>query len=370
MTDSPRFIHLRTHTEFSMVDGIVRHKPLFNKCNQYNFPAIAMTDQSNICGLVKFYKAANAAGVKPIIGVDAWVQDETISDEIFRVVLLCQNQAGYKNLTRLISRSYTEGQKQGRAIMQFEWIQTWHEGLIVLSGGREGDVGKALVANHPEQASKSLARWKQLFGDRYYLEVQRTGREFEDVYLNQVVAMAQGSNTAIVATNDVHFLEQDDFDAHEARICIHMGRTLDDPRRPRPFTAQQYLKSEEEMVELFADLPEALENSVEIAKRCTVELELGKNYLPDYPVPEGMTIGEFLEQESIDGLNKRLAQLYPEEQIPEVRAKYDERLQVELAVINEMGFPGYFLIVADFIQWAKNNDVPEDLVVVLVPAHW
>jgi len=354
----PQFIHLRVHTEYSMVDGIVRHKPLLQACRDLNYPAIAMTDQGNVCGLVKFYKAANSNGIKPIVGVDAWVINSDISEEPFRVGFLCQNEVGYRNLTRLISRSFTEGQKRGISIMQFDWVKEWHEGLIVLSGGREGDVGKALVANHPEQAAQCLANWKQFFGDRYYLEVQRTGRENEHHYTQQVVAFAQGSQTPIVATNDVHFLESDDFEAHEARVCISQGRTLDDPRRPKNFTDQQYLKSEQEMLELFDDLPEALQNSVEIAKRCTLELELGKNYLPNYPVPEGMTIEEFLEQESKQGLDTRLKQLYPDQDIADIRTEYDERLHLELDVINNMGFPGYFLIVADFIRWAKNNDVP------------
>ena len=354
----PSFIHLRVHTEYSMVDGIVRQKPLFKACQELNYPAVAMTDQGNICGLVKFYKAANAAGVKPLVGVDAWVVNDEQPDDIYRVLLLCLDTVGYKNLTRLISRSYTEGQRRGKPIMQFSWFSEWNEGLIVLSGGREGDVGKALIANHPEQAANCIARWKQYFNNRYYLEVQRTGREFEDHYIQQVIALAQGSVTPVVATNDVHFLSASDFDAHEARVCINQGRVLDDPRRPRDYTDQQYLKSQDEMLELFADIPEALENSVEIAKRCTLDLELGKNYLPDYPVPEGMDIESFLEAESRRGLTKRLQQLFKPEDIEARRPEYDERLKIELDVINNMGFPGYFLIVADFIQWAKNNDVP------------
>ena len=202
----PSFVHLRVHTEYSMVDGIVRHKPLFQACRDLDYPAVAMTDQSNICGLVKFYRAANAAGVKPLVGVDAWVVNDDHPEDIYRVLLLCLDNPGYKNLTRLISRSYTEGQRRGKPIMQFSWLAEWNEGLLVLSGGREGDVGRALVANHPEQAAEFLARWKQYFNDRYYLEVQRTGREYEDHYIQQVIALAQGSQTPVVATNDVHFL--------------------------------------------------------------------------------------------------------------------------------------------------------------------
>ncbi|MCP3674672.1 MAG: DNA polymerase III subunit alpha, partial [Gammaproteobacteria bacterium] len=267
---------------------------------------------------------------------------------------------GYKNLTRLISRSYTEGQQRGIPIIIFDWIADCSEGLIVLSGGRHGDVGKSILAGNHQQAAECLGTWNALFPKRYYLELQRTSRENEETYLHTVVGMAQGSNTPVVATNDVHFLEADDFGAHEARVCINQGRVLDDPRRPKDFSEEQYFKSEEEMCELFSDIPEALENSVEIAKRCTVELELGKNFLPNYPVPEGMTIGEFFADESQKGLNKRLGELFDVESelFAQQRKAYDERLQVELDVINKMGFPGYFLIVADFIRWAKNNGVP------------
>jgi len=236
---SPSFIHLRVHTEFSMVDGIIRHKPLFKHCAEQNVPAVAMTDQGNICGLVKFYRGANAQGVKPIIGVDAWVRSEAMGNDLFRIVFLCQNQTGYKNLTRLISRSYTEGQQRGVPIVNFDWIAECSEGLIVLSGGRDGDVGKAIIAGNHQLAAECLGSWNALFPQRYYLELQRTGRENEETYLHAVVAMAQGSNTAVVATNDVHFLNNDDFEAHEARVCINQGRVLDDPRRPKEFSEQQ-----------------------------------------------------------------------------------------------------------------------------------
>ncbi len=357
---SPKFIHLRVHSEFSMVDGIVRHKPLFEYCRELNMPAVAMTDQGNICGLVKFYRGANARGIKPIIGVDAWVRSTVMGNDLFRIVFLCQNQEGYKNLTRLISRSYTDGQQRGLPIIHFDWIKDCTEGLIVLSGGREGDVGKSILAGNHQQAADCLGYWNSLFPNRYYLELQRTGRENEETYLHAVVGMAEGSNTPVVATNDVHFLKEDDFGAHEARVCINQGRVLDDPRRPRYFSEQQYFKTEQEMCELFVDIPEALENSVEIARRCTVELELEKNFLPNYPVPDGMTMEAFFAEESKSGLDKRLGVLFDRknESFTEQRKPYDERLQIELDVINEMGFPGYFLIVADFIHWAKNNGVP------------
>ncbi|MCP4313897.1 MAG: PHP domain-containing protein, partial [Bacteroidetes bacterium] len=208
------------------VDGIVRHKPLFEYCSDLKMPAIAMTDQGNICGLVKFYRGANAKGIKPIIGVDAWVRSSLMEKDLFRVVFLCQNQQGYKNLTRLISRSYTEGQQRGLPIIHFDWIKDNTEGLIVLSGGREGDVGQSILAGNHEQAAECLGLWKSLFPNRYYLELHRTGRENEESYLHTVVGMAEGSNTPVVATNDVHFIKADDFEAHEARVCINQGRVL------------------------------------------------------------------------------------------------------------------------------------------------
>ncbi len=357
---SPKFIHLRVHTEYSMVDGIVRQKPLMKHCAEHNIPAISMTDQGNICGLVKFYRAANANGIKPIIGVDAWVRSELMGSELFRVVFLCQNLVGYKNLTRLISKSYTDGQQRGIPIINFEWLTDCAEGLIVLSGGRAGDIGKSILAGNHQQAAECLGHWNALFHNRFYIELQRTERENEESYIHAIIGLAQGSKTPVVATNDVHFLKQDDFGAHEARVCINQGRVLNDSRRPKDFSDQQYLKSEEEMLALFEDIPEALENSVEIAKRCTLELELGKNFLPNYPVPDGQTINEYFAEQSSIGLNKRLAESFDvnADNYAEIKKPYDERLQVELDVINEMGFPGYFLIVADFIRWAKNNGIP------------
>ncbi len=273
---------------------------------------------------------------------------------------MCQTHGGYLNLSQLISRTYTEGQHRGIPILQPAWLEGCSEGLIALSGGWEGDVGHALLARDDERVQVCLARWQRLFPDRYYLELQRTGRANEEDYLHAAVALAQSANLPVVATNDVRFLQTEDFEAHEARVCIHDGRTLDDPRRPKNYSEQQYLRSAEEMAELFADIPEALENTVEIAKRCNVELTLGKNFLPDFPIPDGLTEAEYFRQESRKGLEVRLDKLFDRNapNFAEIRKPYDERLEIELGVIIEMGFPGYFLIVADFIQWAKNNDVP------------
>ena len=354
------FVHLRLHTEYSLVDGVVRVKPLVAAVAEQGMPAVAVTDQSNLFAMVKFYRAAIAKGVKPIIGVDVWLANEEEPTQPTRLVLLCQNNAGYKNLTQLVSRSYTEGQHRGIPILQPAWLEHHSNGLIALSAGREGDVGRALLSGDEALAHQRLSRWQQLFPDRYYLELQRTGRPEEEAYLHAAVALALDTNTPVVATNDVRFLQTEDFEAHEARVCIHDGRTLDDPRRPKRYSEQQYLRSPEEMAALFVDIPEALQNTVEIARRCNVELSLGENFLPDFPIPEGLTEAEYFRQESRNGLEARLDKLLDREaaEFAEQRKPYDERLETELDVIINMGFPGYFLIVADFIKWAKNNGIP------------
>ncbi|MCF6236818.1 MAG: DNA polymerase III subunit alpha [Gammaproteobacteria bacterium] len=357
---SVKFIHLRVHTEFSLVDGIVRIKPLVKKIAAAGMPAVAVTDQNNLFGLVKFYRAAMAAGIKPIVGVDLWVSGDSPSDPVSRLVLLVQNREGYLNLTRLISRGYIEGQHQGVPIIQKSWLNGATEGLIALSGGREGNVGVALLAKRQDEAAALLNQWCELFPDRFYLELQRTGREREDEYIHAAVDLAIKAQMPVVATNDVRFIKSDEFDAHEARVCINQGRVLDDPRRPRDYSEQQYLRTPEEMVELFSDIPEALENTVEIAKRCNIELTLGKNVLPDFPVPEGVSVDEHFRDISAKGLDERLELLFGQ-QAPDFQEKhkiYHERLKIELDVIIKMGFPGYFLIVADFIQWAKDQDIP------------
>ncbi|MFP4611091.1 MAG: DNA polymerase III subunit alpha [Thiohalophilus sp.] len=354
------FVHLHLHTEYSLVNGLVRIKPLVRAVADAGMPAVAVTDQCNLFGMVKFYKAAIAAGVKPIIGVDVWLHNEEDPNQPGRLVLLCQDNTGYRNLTRLVSRSYIEGQHRGLPTLSREWLEGATDGLIALSGAREGDVGQALLNGNPELAARRLEQWQVLFPDRYYLEVQRTGREGEEDYLHAVVELAIAHDVPVVATNDVHFLERDNFEAHEARVCINEGRTLDDPRRPKRFSEQQYLRTPQEMAELFEDLPEALANTVEIAKRCNVELTLDKNYLPDFPVPAGMTIDEFLREESRRGLEARLNKFF-DTRAPDyetIRREYYDRLEMELDVIISMGFPGYFLIVADFIRWAKENGVP------------
>ncbi len=354
------FVHLRLHTEYSLVDGLVRVKPLIKAVAAGGMPAVAVTDMSNMCSLVKFYKTAQGAGIKPICGADIWLAGCDEDGPLSRLTLLAMNPKGYRNLTELISRGWTEGQRNDLVIIEREWVKEAAEGLIALSGAKEGEIGHALLNGDEALAASRLAEWREVFADRFYLEVQRTNRVNDEEHLHAAVALAERSGAPLVATNDVRFLKQEDFEAHETRVCIGEGRTLDDPRRPRTYSDQQYLKTPEEMAELFADLPEALENTVEIAKRCNIEVQLGTYFLPNFPVPEGMTIDDYLRQVSFEGLEERLEVLLPKD-TPDYEAKkqvYIDRLEFELGTIIQMGFPGYFLIVMDFIKWAKNNGVP------------
>ena len=354
------FVHLRLHTEFSLVDSTLRIKQLMPAIEEGGMPAIAITDQNNMFGLVKFYRAARGLGIKPILGLDVLLQDEEDESLLYHMILLCQNNKGYHNITKLVSRAYMEGQKLGVPRVQREWIKDFSEGVIALSGGREGDIGYSLLAGNNEQAMVRLEEWRKVFPGRFYLELQRTGRNNEDQYLHSAVALATETNTPVVATNDARFLKPEDFEAHEARVCINRGYTLADKTRPKEYSEQQYLRSAAEMIELFSDIPEAIENTLEIAKRCNVEITLGENYLPQFPIPEGMTEAEYFSELSRKGMEERLEELFDTDadDFAEIRKAYDERLQVELDVINGMGFPGYFLIVADFIQWSKDNDIP------------
>ncbi len=359
MSSIPPFIHLRVRTEYSLVDSIVRIKPLVNRVAELGMPACAVTDL-NFFGLIKFYKAAQGAGVKAICGSDFRMISDFDEEQTVLVTLLAMNNQGYKNIIELISRGYQHGQKQGEPFIQRQWLKEHSEGVIVLSGGRQGDVGSALIGNKQEAAESLLAAWMDDFPDRFYLELQRTGRENEEAFLHKAVDLAASYDCPIVATNDVRFLDSSQFDVHEARVCIGEGRALDDPRRERRYSEQQYLRSPEEMCELFKDLPEAIDNTVEIAKRCNLDIELGKYFLPEYPIPEGMTENGFFEHISYEGLDKRLAKILPKD-TPDYNARrkeYDDRLRFELDIIMQMGFPGYFLIVMDFIRWAKEQGIP------------
>ncbi|MDD2033336.1 MULTISPECIES: DNA polymerase III subunit alpha [unclassified Pseudomonas] len=355
------FVHLRLHTEYSLVDGLVRIKPLVKTLVGMNMPAVAVTDQNNMCSLVKFYKNAMGAGIKPICGADLWLSNKDPDAPLSRISLLVMNAVGYRNLTELISRGFIDGQRNGSIIIEREWVAEANEGLIMLSAAKEGEIGLALLSGNPEEAEVLARDWMAVFPDRFYIEVQRTNRPNDEEHLHAAVALADRIGAPLVATNDVRFIKQEDFEAHETRVCIGEGRALDDPRRPKNYSDQQYLKSAEEMAELFSDLPEALENTVEIAKRCNIEVKLGKHFLPNFPIPDGMTIDEYFRKVSFDGLDERLSVLLPKDTTEDYEAKrqvYVDRLNFELDIIIQMGFPGYFLIVMDFIQWAKSNGVP------------
>jgi DNA polymerase-3 subunit alpha len=351
------FVHLRVHTEFSLIDSVVRVPELMAAVAAAGMPAVALTDQSNLFAMVKFYRAALEQGVQPVIGVDLMVREPGEAQAPSRLTLLCQNLEGYRNLARLVSRAYLSGQDgSGAPLLDRAWLdRASSTGLIALSGAAEGDVGRALLRGREPGAERALDAWLALFADRYYIELQRLGRPGEEQYLQRAVELAARRGVPVVATNDVRFLAATEFDAHEARVCIHDGTLLADPGRPRRYSAGQYLRTPAEMQELFADLPEALANSVQIARRCSLTLKLGQARLPDYPVPEGSSPEGYLREQAAQGLTTRLAALGIAD---DAAARYRERLASELETICQMGFAGYFLIVADFIRWAREHGVP------------
>ena len=356
---APVFVHLRLHSEYSIADGTVRIDDAVAAAVSDRMPALALTDLSNTFGLVKFYKAARSAGVKPIIGCDVVVTHDGERDAPTRALLLAQSRDGYLKLAEWLTRAYRTNQHRGRAELRREWFAEGTDGLIALSGARDGDVGQALLQGNAAGALKWAHDWSQLFPGRYYLEVQRAGHGDDEALVAATRRIAAEAGLPIVATHPVQFLHHDDFRAHEARVCISEGYVLADPRRPKRFTPQQYFKSQREMADAFADMPQALANSVAIAQRCNLTIALGKNYLPDFPTPAGVTLDEHLRNEAAAGLEQRLATLYPD--VAERDAKrpaYVARLEFETKTIVQMGFAGYFLIVADFINWAKRNGVP------------
>ncbi|MBC2731599.1 DNA polymerase III subunit alpha [Thiobacillus sp.] len=358
MTD-PRFVHLRLHTEYSVTDGLVRVGEAVKRARDIAMPALGLSDLSNTFGWVKFYRAARGAGIKPVFGCDVWVTNAADRNRPSRLMLLVQHREGYRRLCELLTRAYQDNLYRGRAEIDPAWLADGTEGLLALSGGDAGNVAQAILDEKPDAARTAAEAWAALFPGRYYLELQRFGQPHTERLIDGLLDIGAALNLPAVATHPIQFIAPDDFKAHEARVCIAEGMMLGDPRRPRPFTAEQYFKTPDEMAELFADLPEALANSVEIAKRCNLTLELGKSRLPDFPTPDGMSLDDYMRQRAFEGLHERMAHLYPDEveraaKLPE----YIERLEFELGTIIQMGFPGYFLIVADFINWAKNNGVP------------
>ena len=350
---SSRFIHLHLHSEFSLVDSTIRIGELVKRCVALDQPAVALTDVNNLFAAVKFYKKAEAAGIKPIIGADIELADgnETPS----RMTLLCRDRDGYLTLSRLLSRMWMEGHRTDGVALRPEWLREDNAGLFALAG-RQSLAGRLATGSRPELAEAWLADWQGSFGDRLHLELTRTGRADEDAFNTFALHASAKRGLPVIASNDARFLDFDGFEAHEARVCISTGRVLDDPKRPKDYSAEQYLKSSEQMAELFADVPDAIDNTVALAMRCNVEMKLGEYALPAFPVPSEHTIESWLRNASREGLAKRL------ETAPLAEGKsrevYDARLETELDVIIKMGFPGYFLIVADFINWAKRHDIP------------
>jgi DNA polymerase III subunit alpha len=358
-TTSP-FVHLRLHTEFSITEGIVRVDEAVARAVECGMPALAITDLGNLFGAVKFFQRARGRGVQPIIGCDVTISNEKNRDAGSRVLLLCRNQTGYLNLCKLLTRAYRENMWRGRAELKREWLRDDAvAGLLVLSGAAQGDIGQALLQGDTKRAISLANEWAADFPDAFYLEVQRAGHSHDEPHLAATLNLASVTSLPVVATHPIQFMTSEDFKAHEARVCIARGEVLGDKRRSQDFTADQYFKSSDEMAALFADLPEALENAVEIAKRCHFEFSLGKPMLPKFPTPNGESIEAYLLDSAREGLEQRLVVLYPDIEARDAqRPRYMQRLEFEVQTIVKMGFPGYFLIVADFIGWAKNNGVP------------
>ena len=351
-----QFVHLGVFTEFSISESIVRIPDLIKATASDNMPALAITDLSNLHAAVKFYNKAMSKGIKPIFGSTI-----RLNDANHKAILLAMTNKGWRGLTEIVSRGFIEGQQLSIPCIQKDWILEQSQDIIVLLG-LHSDVGEMLCSAYPEKAELLIEEWISKFGNRVYLALTRTGRTLEENFNQEAVKLAAKYNIGVVAHNDVHFISTEDYEAHEARVCIADGYVLGDSKRPKNYSTEQYFKTSAEMIELFADIPSAIENTLHIAKRCTVSLRLGFNDLPDYPIPDGHTIYTYFNHLSELGLEERLDILYPVEKRDEdwadIRKPYDERLTYELDIINKMGFPGYFLIVMDFIQWSKNNGVP------------
>ncbi len=359
------FVHLHLHSEYSLSDGIIRVNELLEKATEMDYSAIALTDLSNLFGLIEFYRTARNKGVKPIVGSEVFVVKDINSDPA-PLVLLVKNKEGYINLTKLVSKAYLEGQINGIPTIRFNWLKKRSKGLIALSGGIEGHIGQALLAGNTQLTESRVDYFKEIFGRDFFIEIYRTGKENEEEYIDKVLPIALKKEVPLVATNNVRFINKidpdqspSDFEAHEARVCIQRGETLDDPRRSRDFVEGQYLKTKEEMIETFSDLPEALLNTKLISQKCNLDLDLGKFFLPDFEVPGGKTREEFLKESSLKGLEKRFEEINSlSNSYPIKEKEYLERLDYELDMICKLDFAGYFLIVADFVNWAQLNSIP------------
>ena len=358
------FVHLRLHSEFSIVDSTCRIDDVVQVAADDQQPALAITDLSNLFGAIKFYKAARGKGVQPILGAEIFLEGLGVDPlALSRVMVLVQSPKGYLNLSELLARAWTQNLVKNNAVVKLAWLQELSEGLILLSGAQAGPVGQALMQGDTSRATEIALQLASIFTHRFYLELQRAGRPEDNAHVVAAVKLASRLSLPVVATHPVQFLTQDDYESHEARVCISEGEILGNQRRVRKFTRDQYFKSSAEMQDLFSDVPSALANSVEIAKRCNLSLVLGKPQLPNYPTPladgKPMPIEDYFRLLSVQGLEERLVHLYPDAAKREAeRPRYAERLEFEINTILNMGFPGYFLIVGDFINWAKKNGCP------------
>ena len=340
------------------MNGMIRVAGLVEQTRSNQMPSVAITDIGNLYGTVKFFNKCVAQGIKPIIGAEVYIENPDKVTQPSILVLLVQNEQGYVNLSELLSKGFREGQAHGKPILEKEWLKGRTEGLICLSGGLRGELGIAIMAGRSTHRETLLKEYQKLFEDRFYIEIQRIGQPYEEEYISAAAELSLKFQVPLVATNDVHFMRAQDFEAHEVKVCINEGRVLNDTRRIKHHTPEQYYKSTQEMIDLFSDIPSAIDNTLVVAQRCNFVLRMGEYFLPEFPVPEGETIASHLRNESFAGLETVLARRFPNGADTDVREDYQARMEFELKIILEMGFPGYFLIVADFIQWAKDNGVP------------
>jgi DNA polymerase-3 subunit alpha len=353
------FVHLRIHSEFSVVDGMLRIDDAARAARADEQGALAITDLNNLFGAVQFYQACRAEGIKPIIGADLWMEPLGADKLPSRLLVLVSTERGYLNLCELLARGWTGNAQRTQAWIKWPWLEQLGDGLICLSGADQGIVGQALLAGDPARANEQAMRLAAVFPGRFFIELQRAGLPTHEPHVRRAVALAAQLQLPVVATQPVQFLNPDDYEAHEARVCIAEGETLTNPRRIKRFSAEQHFKTRAQMQALFADLPSALANSVRIAQSCNLRLTLGQPQLPNFPIPDGLALEDYFRKVATEGLERRLLARYPDAAERErQRPRYAERLEFEIVTILKMGFPGYFLIVSDFIQWAVANGCP------------